>query len=38
LPEFTVDLVADHIAAFTLAGLEGFNAAPARPRIVKTAG
>ena len=36
LPPFTADLVADHITAFTLAGLEAFNAAPARPRIVKS--
>jgi len=36
LPEFTPELVADHITAFTLAGLEAFDAAPARPRIVKS--
>jgi AcrR family transcriptional regulator len=37
LPHYTADLVADHITAFTLTGLEAFNAAPARPRIVKSA-
>lgn len=36
LPTFTPELVADHISAFTLAGLEAFSAAPARPRIVKS--
>jgi AcrR family transcriptional regulator len=36
LPQFTADLVADHITKFTLAGLDAFNAAPARPRIVKS--
>jgi TetR/AcrR family transcriptional regulator, regulator of cefoperazone and chloramphenicol sensitivity len=36
LPPFTPELVADHIVAFTLAGLEAFNAVPARPRIVKS--
>jgi AcrR family transcriptional regulator len=36
LPEFTPELVADHITAFTLAGLEAFDAAPVRPRIVKS--
>ena len=30
-PRFTPELVADHITAFTLAGLEAFNATPARP-------
>jgi len=36
LPKFTPDLVADHITAFTLAGLEAYSATPARPRIVKS--
>lgn len=36
LPRFSPELVADHITAFTLAGLEAFNATAARPRIVKT--
>jgi AcrR family transcriptional regulator len=37
LPDYTPDVVADHITAFTLTGLEAFNVAPARPRIVKAA-
>jgi AcrR family transcriptional regulator len=36
LPKFTPEVVADHIATFTLAGLEAFNATPVRPRIVKS--
>jgi hypothetical protein len=36
LPKFTPDLVADHITAFTLAGLDAYNVTPARPRIVKS--
>jgi len=37
LPQYTPDLVAEHITAFTLAGLDAFSAVPARPRIVKAA-
>jgi AcrR family transcriptional regulator len=36
LPVLTPELVADHISAFTLAGLDAFNATPVRPRIVKS--